>query len=264
MEQDPRLPASNGGIIEPGELLAIVAHRLGAPQAAPTAGPDEPLDALVAIVLAYRTVPENAHAAAAALRARYATWSALAAAPVAEVAETIRPAGLCQQRARFIQRLVRRVLADFPDGSLAPLRQTDDLAVLAYLRSLPGVGSFGAQWVLLTAFERPAFPVAWPARRVLVRLGVLARAEHHPVFGTDNGWPLDRATYRRFHAALVEHAHHICLPRQPRCLRCPLTDLCPHFQLRVQRSLLLTSHPRRERRLGRRPRVLGPASTIRH
>lgn len=245
------------------DLLRTIVDRL-APTAEeePLLAPRDPLAALVAVVLTYRTAPENARAAAAALAERYPTRSALSTAPVEAIAEVIRPAGLCQQRARLIRGLIQRVLSDFPDGSLARLQEADNETMLRYLQSLPGVGAFGARWVMFTSFERSVFPIAWPVGRVMERLGLIARRGWQTSDGLLDGCGLDRQTYRQLHDALISHAQHVCLPRKPRCGSCVLTDLCHYFQHSARRTLRLTPRPPLERRPGRRPRIVeaaGPA-----
>ena len=238
---------------EVGAFLEVVAERLVGRSTSPVDLPVEPMEALVGAVLAYRTTPASAAAAAEALRERFPSWAAIATAPTGDVAAAIRPAGLCHQRALLLQRLVRRVLLDDPAGRLERLCRADDATLLAYLEELPGVGAFGARWVLLTAFARPVFPVAWPARRVLERLGLLARSARVRELTRDLA--LDRSVYCRLHTALVEHAHHICLPRQPRCRSCSLTDLCPYYQRYLRRAFVPDAAV--ERRRGPRRRAAG-------
>ncbi len=198
------------------------------------------LDQLIFLTLANRTSAATARFAYALLRARYATWREVVTAPRDDVAEVIRPAGLAQQRAGLLQGLLARVLADFPDESLAALRAWDDQAVAAYFTTLPGIGPLRAHQVMLYALDRPVFPGTWALRRLLTRLGIVDRAVSLDRVLDAVASLLEPGQHRLVHDRLSAHARDVCAPRHPRCRRCRLADLCAHDR-RIQRLRGLTA-----------------------
>ena len=202
--------------------------------------PDDPVDVaanalnqLIFVTLANRTSLANARFAYALLRQRYATWRELVAASRDDVAKTIRPAGLAQQRAGLLQGLVARVLADFPNESLAVLRTWDDQAVVAYFTTLPGIGPLRAHQVMLYALDRPVLPATWALRRLLTRVGIVDRTVTLDEVLQETASLLEAGQHRQLHDALSAQARDVCTPRYPRCRCCHLADHCAH-DLRVQ------------------------------
>jgi len=205
-------------------------QRFSLPDLVPNDTRTDPLDEVVFLVLAYRSTPANSQSAYSRLRNRYGTWSALITAPPVDVEDAIRPAGLAHQRAILIQRLVARVIADFPEGSLAPLRGWDDTAVLAYLTSLPGLSRLAASQAMLHALDRRVLPATHSLVRFLTRLGILDRGLKPEHVLTTAASLLSAGQHRQLYDNLLAHAHSVCAPRVPRCRRCHLTDLCAYYK----------------------------------
>jgi len=40
---------------------------------------------------------------------------------------------------------------------------------------------------------------------------------------------------RNFNLAVIDHAHSICLPKNPRCAICPLNDVCNYVKSEAQK-----------------------------
>lgn len=190
----------------------------------------DPLDALVFNILAYRTAAVKARTAFDDLRRRYPRWSSVNAAPTAEVEEIIRATGFAHQRAVLLQRLIEKAHRDFPDGSLAPLRQWSDDEVESYLTSLPGVGTFSAQQVMLYSLDRPVFPIARPITRMLTRLGISRDPTTVEQVLSLAARSLSGAWRQQLYDSLLQHSQVVCTPRFPRCRRCHLTDMCSYYR----------------------------------
>lgn len=189
-----------------------------------------PLDELVSCILSQNTTDTNCYRAFTALKARYATWQDVVDAPAAEVIETVRVAGLAQQKGPRIQAALRRIQAErgaFDIGFLGDLPLEE---ARAWLMRLDGVGPKTAAIVLCFAFQRPAFPVDTHIHRLSQRIGFV------PV-GTsaEKAHPLMEAIvppeeYYPFHINLIQHGREICLARRPQCERCPITAYCDYYQ----------------------------------
>jgi endonuclease-3 len=188
-----------------------------------------PLDELIATVLSQHTSDSNSERAFASLRARFPTWSAVAEAPVAAVADAIRCGGLANVKAPRIQRILAAIARDEGVHSLDHLRALPMEVARDWLLALPGVGPKTAACVLLFSLGLPAMPVDTHVHRLSRRLGlvgpdVTAEAAH-PLLEALIG--PDRDVVYALHLNLIQHARRVCTARSPTCARCALADICP-------------------------------------
>jgi endonuclease-3 len=188
-----------------------------------------PLDELVSCILSQNTTDANRDRAFDALRARYPTWQDVVDAPAAELIETVRVAGLANQKGPRIQTVLRRIQAErgaFEIDFLADLPLEE---ARAWLTQLDGVGPKTAAIVLCFAFNRPAFPVDTHVHRVGQRIGFLPQgisAERaHDVMEA----LVPPEDHYAFHINLIQHGRAICKARSPQCARCPITAHCDYF-----------------------------------
>jgi endonuclease-3 len=205
------------------------AHRKLARRLGPLDPPPkrDPVEELVLTVLSQNTSDVNRDRAFAAMRRRYPTWDALAAARVQDLAEAIKPGGLSQIKAPRILAILGEIRDR--DGSLGLtwMRAASDDEVAAYLVSLPGVGPKTAACVLAFSLERPVIPVDTHVHRVAGRLGWLppgADANRAHEILAEVVPPRLRVS---MHVGLIRLGREICKPARPRCEDCPLNGLCP-------------------------------------
>jgi endonuclease-3 len=189
-----------------------------------------PLDELIDCILSQSTTDANRDRAFDALRTRFPDWAAVRDAPPEAVIETIRPAGLANQKGPRIQAVLRAIgeqrgslSLDFLDA--LPLDQAR-----AWPMTLDGVGPKTAAIVLCFAFNRPAFPVDTHIHRVGQRIGFIPAG-----MSAEKAHPLMEAivppdAYYPFHINLIQHGREMCRARRPECERCPLTDTCDYYQ----------------------------------
>lgn len=189
-----------------------------------------PVDELVDCILSQSTTDTNRDRAFAALKARYPTWETVRDAPLDEVIETIRPAGLAHQKAPRIQDVLRTITAQRGEINIDFLADLPLDEAKNWLTSLNGVGPKTAAIVLCFAFNRPAFPVDTHVHRLGQRIGFLPEGisadKAHPVMESIAP-PED---YYAFHLNLIRHGREVCNARSPHCERCPLTTHCDYFQ----------------------------------
>ena len=150
--------------------------------------------------------------------ARWPDVAALAAAPLDEVLTAWAGLGY-YARARNLHRCAQVVAGDlqgiFPDSEAA-------------LRELPGIGAYTAAAIAAIAFGRRAVAVDGNVERVVTRLFAVeaplpaAKAELKRLAGTIT--PDSRAG--DFAQAMMDLGATVCLPRQPKCLLCPLEAQC--------------------------------------
>jgi endonuclease-3 len=212
----------------------VVLERLGARYEHPTwAGPRvDTVSELVLTILSQNTADINSFRAFTALRARYASWADVLAAPTDQLEEVLRPGGLAPTKSRRIQAVLAEV-HDATNGSwdLSFLGTWPQDEARTWLTELPGIGRKTAAIVLLFGFGRPALPVDTHVHRVALRLGLIP-----PRTDVERAHDLLEAALRPeemypFHVELIRHGRDTCRAPRPICGLCPLTDVCPYFEL---------------------------------
>ena len=188
-----------------------------------------PVDELVNTILSQSTSDTNRDMAFEALKARYPDWQAVMDAPEDEVIETIRPAGLANQKGPRIQQALRQVQAERGDLSLNFLSELPLEEAKKWLTEIKGVGPKTAAIVLLFAFGRPAFPVDTHVHRVSGRLGLIG-----PKVTADKAHKIMEnigcsETFYAFHLNVIRHGREVCTARGPKCPQCILRNCCNYF-----------------------------------
>ena len=190
-------------------------------------GEGSAVDVLVDTILSQNTSAANSSAGYRRLRRRFRSWSRLADAEVAEIAECIRVSGLGWTKAPRIRSILRQIRADHGRITLAPLRRWPWARAQEYLEGFDGVGPKTALCVLLFAFGMEVFPVDTHIHRIARRLGLLnprvPLAKAHEVL-TPLIPPDDRYA---MHVLLIAHGRTVCRARRPRCQQCRALSLCP-------------------------------------
>lgn len=185
-----------------------------------------PTDGLIATILSQHTADRNSRPAFAALKARYPTWEALEAAPIEDVADTIRSAGLAHQKAARIHEILAILRERYGSMDLNFLRALPPHEALALLRSLPGVGPKTASCVLLFSCDMPVLPVDTHVHRLARRLGLISdrtnAEDAHRLLA-----PLvEPENVLAFHVGLIQHGRAVCRAGSPRCEMCILRPHC--------------------------------------
>jgi endonuclease III len=194
--------------------------------------PQPPVDELVSTILSQNTNDGNRDRAFDALVARFNTWEAVRDAPVDEVIEAIRPAGLANQKGPRIQNVLRAITAERGILDLSFLANLPPDEVRAWLLRFKGVGPKTAAIVMQFSLGMPAFPVDTHIYRVSGRIGL-----RPPTMNADQAHAhladqLPPESYYAAHLNLIRLGREVCHARRPDCPACPLTDLCdayPHF-----------------------------------
>lgn len=193
-----------------------------------------PMDELVDCILSQSTTDSNRDRAFEALKARYPSWEAVLEAPTEDVIETIRPAGLGNQKGPRIQNVLRRIFEERGELNIDFLGDLPVEEAKQWLMRLDGVGPKTAAIVICFAFNRPAFPVDTHVHRVGQRIGFLPTG-----ISADKAHPVMEAIippddYYSFHLNLIRLGREICKARRPECERCPLTPYCDYYQSYVK------------------------------
>jgi endonuclease-3 len=189
------------------------------------------VDELVSTILSQNTNDINRDRAFNALRARFSTWEAVRDAPPAEVVESIRVAGLANQKGPRIQQVLSQITSERGSLDLSFLADMPLEEARAWLTKHNGVGPKTAAIVLCFSLGRPAFPVDTHIYRVTGRIGLrpekISVENAHPYL--ENIFPPE--TYYAAHLNLIRLGREVCHPRKPECKTCPVLKFCDSGQV---------------------------------
>ena len=192
-----------------------------------------PEDELVCTILSQSTSDTNRDKGFYALKERYPDWESVMTAPEADIVDTIRPAGLANQKGPRIQAALQYVYDAEGKISLEFLNDLPLEKAKQWLVNIKGVGPKTAAIILLFGFNRPAFPVDTHVHRITKRLSMIG-----PKVTADKAHVLlenvDRPeTYYAMHLNLIRHGRETCTARQPKCDECVLQSVCNYYQTEI-------------------------------
>ncbi|WP_435064248.1 endonuclease III domain-containing protein [Halobaculum sp. EA56] len=182
------------------------------------AEPGEGVRQLVTTILSQNVADENTERAAENLFSTYDGFAAVEEAPVDDLAEVIRVAGLSETKAARIKRALAAVREETGGAySLAFLDAMPADEAKAWLTDVKGIGPKTASVVLNFHFGKPTMAVDTHVERVSKRFGLVpesaSNARAHDVL--DAVVP-DDLTYP-LHVLLIEHGRTHCTARSPDC-----------------------------------------------
>jgi A/G-specific adenine glycosylase len=193
-------------------------HARALPWRAPAGRAADPYAVWLSEIMLQQTTVAAVKPYFAAFLARWPRVEDLAAAPLDDVLTAWAGLGY-YARARNLHRCARIVAGE--RGGRFPDREDE-------LLELPGIGPYTAAAIAAIAFDRPAAVVDGNVERVIARL-----------FAVETPLPRAKAELRALAARLTprerpgDHAQAmmdlgatLCLPRAPRCERCPLARHC--------------------------------------
>jgi endonuclease III related protein len=190
----------------------------------------DPFEVIVGAILTQRVSWKNVELAIDALKdAQLMTPDALTRAPMAAIAELIRPCLFYNEKAARL-----RAFLDFlnarHNGDLRSLfaLSIDDLR--RELLSVCGIGEETADAIILYAAGKASFVVDAYTRRILTRLGLITGSETYGELRSMfmQALPGDAGMHNEYHALLVRHGKERCLARNPKCDGCVLQGSCKH------------------------------------
>ncbi len=178
---------------------------------------ENPLQLLVATILAAQCTDERVNAVTPALFAKYRDAEAFARAELTELEEAVRPTGFYRNKAKAIRDACRALVEQF--GGEVPADIED-------LITLPGVARKTANVVLNNAFRIPSGVIVdTHVARVSQRLGLTDEAKPERI-EADLMELLPHDEWIPFGAEVVLHGRYVCTANDPQCSRCVLEDLC--------------------------------------
>lgn len=175
---------------------------------------------LVAVILSAQCTDKRVNEVTPPLFETYPTPAAMAEASADEIFPFIRSVSYPNNKAKALAKTARMLRDDY--GGEVP-REHKELVKLA------GVGRKTANVVVAVAFGEAAIAVDTHVFRVANRIG-LVKDQPTPL-AVEKGLRrvLPKEEWGEAHHLLILHGRYTCLARQPKCERCPLTDLCDYY-----------------------------------
>lgn len=184
------------------------------------------IDELVSTILSQNTSDTNRDKGFFALKDRYPSWEQVRDADPEDIVETIRPAGLANQKGPRIQHVLQEISALRGSLDLDFLKDYTPRQAADWLVQFKGIGPKTAAIVLQFSLDLPAFPVDTHVYRLTGRIGL--RPEK---MNADKAHPhmeslLPPDSYYAAHLNIIRLGREICHARKPLCSKCPLEDIC--------------------------------------
>jgi endonuclease-3 related protein len=153
---------------------------------------------------------------------------ALATLPDDRLAALIRPSGFWRGKTRKIRAFMDLLSGEY-GGDLDRLLALETAALRRTLLATHGIGPETADDIVLYAAGQPVFVVDAYTRRIFARLGYCPPTGRYDDLQSMfmRSLPPDAALFGEYHALLVRLGKTTCTKAIPRCLVCPLRDICP-------------------------------------
>ena len=205
------------------DVVDILASEYGTPR---HGNPRGVLEDLVFLMLSNRSTSALASRIYRQLR-RGHTWAELAATPISDICNLLRPLGLQKKRASQLRRLLISVSTEHGAYSLESLRRCSERVAFASLIKLPGVSTKVAKCVQLYTLGARVLPVDVHVFRISKRLGFL-KASRPALSHRAMEAVVPEALRHSYHVTCISHGRAICRAI-PDCEHCVLESRCPRL-----------------------------------
>lgn len=185
----------------------------------------DPYSLLVAVLLSAQCTDKRVNQVSPRLFALADNPRDMAALPVADIYQVIRPCGLAPQKSKAISTL-SQILLDQHDGQVP-----QDMKAL---EKLPGVGHKTASVVMSQAFGVPAFPVDTHIHRLAQRWG-LSSGKSVAQTEKDLKRLFPRESWNALHLQIIFYGREYCSARGCDGTVCPICQTCYPNRKRPQK-----------------------------
>lgn len=175
-----------------------------------------PLELLIALILAAQARDDLVNEVTARLFPKYRTAKDYTHTPLAGLEEEVRRINFYRNKARSIQSCCREIVERF--GGRVP-EELDDLL------TLPGVGRKTANIIIGNAFGKQAIGVDTHVMRLSQRLGLTQNTNPDKIEFDLTALVPERQRVHFCHL-LQYHGRRICFAKKPRCRQCTIRSLC--------------------------------------
>jgi uracil-DNA glycosylase len=200
--------------------LPIVIDRLKAtyPDARYELNWENPLQLLVATILAAQATDQRINEITPGLFAKYPDARAFAEADRAELEQDLRPTGFYRNKAKAVQEACQALMERF-NGEVP--------RTMYEMLTLPGVARKTANVVLTNAFRIPSGVIVdTHVARVSQRLGLTEQTRPEKI-EADLMRSMPKDEWVHFGPAMVLLGRYTCTAHNPQCPQCVMNDICP-------------------------------------
>jgi endonuclease III len=179
---------------------------------------ENPLQLLVATILAAQCTDERVNQVTKTLFPKYPNALAYAEADILELEQDLKPTGFYRKKAQAVQNVCQVLLERF-GGEVPP--------TMEQLVTLPGVARKTANVVLNCAFNIPAgIIVDTHVARISPRMG-LSTQKNADKIERDLMKLVPQSEWTFFGPAMVLHGRYTCTAQNPQCSECIVKSICP-------------------------------------
>jgi endonuclease III len=172
---------------------------------------------LVATILSAQSTDVNVNRVTPELFRRYPTVEAFAALTPEQLEPDVRSTGFFRNKSKSVVGAAKKIVADF--GGQVPLNMDD-------LLSLPGVARKTANVVLGSWFKiAEGIVVDTHVHRISRRLELTTNTDPQKI-EQDLMRIIPREKWILFAHQIIWHGRKLCIARKPKCVDCPLEDIC--------------------------------------
>lgn len=179
---------------------------------------DNPLELLVATILAAQCTDERVNIVTKSLFKKFKTAQDYVDASQAELETAVQSCGFFRQKTKSIKKTCAAIIERF-NGQVPGDMES--------LLQLNGVGRKTANVLLGECFNTPGIIVDTHCKRVAARLG-LTKNEDPGKIEQDLMKIVPQQDWTLFSHYLVFHGRTTCQARKPKCEECPVNYLCPY------------------------------------
>jgi endonuclease III len=195
----------------------------------------DPVEELVFIPLTRQTHRQNSLRSWAAIEALGGP-AALLAMPEEELAALLKDGGFSRQKAGWIKRSLELIVERFERLSLEGARGWSDADVEGFLCTLPGIKVKSARCVMMYSMGRLVLPVDTHLRRLVERLGWVARGLSERRIHAELDRLVEPALRVSLHVNAIWHGRAVCRALRPRCSECVVQRSCGYGTMAVYPS----------------------------
>lgn len=185
----------------------------------------DPLQLLIATILAAQCTDERVNIVTKGLFKKYRRAADFAAADLQTLEEEIRSTGFYHNKAKSILACCQMIVDQFKEQVPRTLEE---------LTSLSGVGRKTANIILGNAYGQQAIAVDTHVKRVTHRLG-WAKPDDPDKIELELMEVIPRERWTMTCHQLVFHGRRVCIAKNPQCRTCPVNNLCPKIGVTVKK-----------------------------
>lgn len=187
----------------------------------------DPFRTLVRTIISQNTNDTNAERAYESLRRKFTiSPRQLSELKLSQIEKVLKPGGLYRNKAKTIKK-ASQIIRDQFNGSLETILALPLEDARQELLKLPGVGPKTTDVVLLFSAGKPTIPVDTHVERVSKRLGIAPAHANYESIRSSLESVYSSEDFLAVHLLLIQHGRRFCQARNPLCLECPVSRLCP-------------------------------------